>query len=157
VATKPIPEGFHSVTPYLAINGARAAIDFYKKAFGATEMMCLNMPDGKIGHAEIRIGDSPVMLSDAFAEWGTKGPDSYGGTPVSMCIYVPDVDATVAQATAAGAKVTMPLADQFYGDRSARLQDPFGHVWHIATHKEDMSPQEMQRRMDEWMKQQAKA
>lgn len=157
MAAKPIPDGFHSITPYLNINGAREALEFYKKAFGAVEAARLTMPDGKIAHAQITIGDSQVMLSDAFTEWGTKGPDSLGGTPVSICLYVPDVDASVARAVEAGAKVIMPLADQFYGDRAARLQDPFGHIWHLATHKVDMSTQEQQRKMDEWMQQQPKA
>jgi PhnB protein len=144
---KPIPDGYHSVTAYLIVQGAAKAIDFYKKAFGATELMRMDGPDGKIGHAEIKVGDSPIMLADEHPEMGYRGPQALGGTPVSLLIYVPDVDSRFQQAVAAGAKVLRPLTDQFYGDRSGTLADPFGHVWTIATHKEDVSMEEMNRRM----------
>jgi PhnB protein len=144
---KPIPDGYHSVTPYLIVNGGAAAIEFYKKAFGAKEQFRMPGPDGKIGHAEIRIGDSMVMLADESQEVGAKAPKSVGGTPVSIVLYVEDVDRVFAQAVAAGAKVERPLADQFYGDRTGGVLDPFGHRWHIATHKEDVSEEEMKRRM----------
>ena len=144
---KPIPEGYHSVTPYLIIKGATEAIDFYKKAFGATELFRMPAPEGKIGHAEIKIGDSPIMLADEFPEMGYKSPQTLGGSPVSLMIYVADVDTLFKQAIAAGGKEQRPVKDQFYGDRSGTLEDPFGHVWHVATHKEDVSPEEMVRRM----------
>ena len=142
-----IPEGYHSVTPYLIINGATDAIEYYKKAFGATELFRMPAPEGKIGHAEIKIGDSPIMLADEFPEMGYKSPQSLGGSPVSIMIYVADVDTVFNQAIAAGGKEQRPVKDQFYGDRSGTLEDPFGHVWHVATHKEDVSPEEMERRM----------
>ena len=144
--TKPIPDGYHSVTPYLIISGAADAIEFYKKAFGATELFRFPAPDGKIGHAEIKIGDSPIMLADEFAEMGYKSPQTLGGSPVSIMIYVADVDTIFDQAVAAGGKVQRPVKDQFYGDRSGTLEDPFGHVWHVTTHKEDVSLEEMERR-----------
>ena len=144
---KPIPEGYHSVTPYLIIKGATQAIDFYKKAFGATELFRMPAPGGKIGHAEIKIGDSPIMLADEFPEMGHKSPQTLGGSPISIMIYVTDVDTVFNQAIAAGGKEQRPVKDQFYGDRSGTLEDPFGHVWHVATHKEDVSPEEMERRM----------
>jgi PhnB protein len=144
---KPIPEGYHSVTPYLIIKGATQAIDFYKKAFGATELFRMPAPGGKIGHAEIKIGDSPIMLADEFPEMGHKSPQTLGGSPISIMIYVTDVDTVFKQAIAAGGKQQRPVKDQFYGDRSGTLEDPFGHVWHVATHKEDVSPEEMERRM----------
>ncbi len=144
---KPIPEGYHSVTPYLIIKGATEAIDFYKKAFGATELFRMPAPGGKIGHAEIKIGDSPIMLADESPEMGYKSPQSLGGSPISIMIYVADVDTVFKQAVAAGGKEQRPVKDQFYGDRSGTLEDPFGHVWHVATHKEDVSPEEMERRM----------
>ncbi len=144
---KPIPEGYHSVTPYLIIKGATEAIDFYKKAFGATELFRMPAPGGKIGHAEIKIGDSPIMLADESPEMGYKSPQSLGGSPISIMIYVADVDTVFKQAIAAGGKEQRPVKDQFYGDRSGTLEDPFGHVWHVATHKEDVSPEEMERRM----------
>lgn len=140
------PEGYHSVTPYLIIQNAATALDFYKKAFGAVEVMRLAAPDGKIGHAEIKIGDSIVMLADEHPDLGFRAPPAYGGTPVSLMIYVPDVDAVARQAEAAGAKVLRPVADQFYGDRTGIFQDPFGHVWSLATHREDLSPEEIARR-----------
>ena len=143
---KPIPEGYHSVTPYLIIKNAADAIEFYKKAFGATELFRIDQPDGKIGHAEIKIGDSPIMLSDEFPEMGYRGPQSLGGSPVSIMLYVEDVDAIVNRATTAGAKLDRPVEDKFYGDRAGSLTDPFGHIWHIGTHKEDVSPEEMEKR-----------
>ena len=144
---KPIPEGYHSVTPYLIIKGATEAIDFYKKAFGATELFRMPAPGGKIGHAEIKIGDSPIMLADESPEMGYKSPKSLGGSPISIMIYVVDVDTVFKRAIAAGGKEQRPVKDQFYGDRSGTLEDPFGHVWHVATHKEDVSPEEMERRV----------
>jgi PhnB protein len=143
---KPIPEGYHSVTPYLIIKNAAEAIEFYKKAFGATELFRIDQPDGKIGHAEIKIGDSPIMLSDEFPEMGHRGPQSLGGSPVSLMLYVEDVDAVVNRATTAGAKLDRPVEDKFYGDRAGSLTDPFGHIWHIGTHKEDVTPEEMEKR-----------
>jgi PhnB protein len=143
---KPIPEGYHSVTPYLIIKNAADAIEFYKKAFGATELFRIDQPDGKIGHAEIKIGDSPIMLSDEFPTMGHRGPQSLGGSPVSIMLYVEDVDAVVNRATTAGAKLDRPVEDKFYGDRAGSLTDPFGHIWHIGTHKEDVSPEEMEKR-----------
>src|SRR5437016_11203428 len=147
MAVKPIPEGYYSVTPYLIINGAASAIEFYQKAFGATELFRFPTPDGKIGDAEIKIGDSPIMLADDFAEMGHKGPQSLGGSPVSIMIYVEDVDTIFKQAVTAGATVKEALQDKFYGDRIGTVTDPFGHVWHVATHKEDVSMEEMQERM----------
>lgn len=152
---KPIPEGYHSVTPYLIIKGAADAIEFYKKAFGATELFRLADPSGKIGHAEIKIGDSPVMLADEVTEKGYLGPQALKGSPVSLMIYVEDVDAIFGRAIAAGAKEVTPVEDKFYGDRSGSLTDPFGHQWHISTHTEDVSPEEMKKRTAAYMKQQA--
>ena len=143
---KPIPEGYHTATPYLIVRDAASAIEFYKRAFGATELMRMADPSGKVMHAEIRIGDSPIMLADEFPEMGARSPQSFGGSPVSILLYVEDVDALFSQAIAAGAKVQRPVKDQFYGDRSGGLTDPFGHVWYIATHKEDVSPEEMRKR-----------
>ncbi len=143
---KPIPEGYHSVTPYLCIKGASAAIEFYKNAFGAKELMRMPAPGDKIGHAEIQIGDSHVMLADEFPEMGFLSPQSVGGSPVMMHLYVEDVDATANKAVAAGAKVTKPVADQFYGDRSGQIRDPFGHNWYVSTHKEDVTPDEIDAR-----------
>ena len=143
---KPIPEGYHSVTPYLIISGAADAIDYYKKAFGAVELFRMDH-GGKIGHAEIKIGDSPLMLADEFPEMGYRSPKSLGGTPVSIMIYVEDVDTVYKQAIGAGGTEVKPLQDQFYGDRSGTLTDPFGHVWTVATHKEDVTEEEMTRRL----------
>jgi len=154
---KPIPDGYHTATPYLVINGAAAAIEFYKKAFGATEMFRMEMPGGKIGHAEITIGDSRVMLADEFPEMDARGPQSFGGTPVSLMLYVEDVDTVFNRAIASGAKEKEPVQDKFYGDRNGKLEDPFGHVWMIATHKEDLSPEEVRTRAAAWMKGQGKA
>jgi PhnB protein len=144
--TRPIPEGYHSVTPYLIINGAADAIAYYTKAFGATELFRIPAPGGKIGHAEIKIGDSPIMLADEFPEMGYKSAKTLGGSPISIMIYVDDVDTVFDQAIAAGGAAQRPVKDQFYGDRSGTLEDPFGHVWHVATHKEDVSAEEMERR-----------
>ncbi len=144
--TKPIPDGYHTATPYLIIGGAGDAIEFYKKAFGAQELFRFPTPDGKIGHAEIKIGDSPIMLADEYPEMGYKGPQSLGGSPVSIMIYVEDVDTIFNQAVAAGATVKEAVTDKFYGDRLGTVTDPFGHVWHISTHKEDVSIEEMQKR-----------
>lgn len=143
---KPIPEGYHTATPYLIIKDAAKAVEFYKKAFGAKEMMRMSQPDGRIGHAEIKIGDSPIMLADEFPEMGARSPQSLGGSPVSILLYVEDVDAFAKQAVAAGTKVVRPVKDQFYGDRSGSFEDPFGHQWHIATHVEDVAPEEMHKR-----------
>ena len=143
---KPVPDGYHSLTPYLVVDGAAEALEYYKKAFGAIELF--RMPHGdKIGHAEMRIGDSQFMLADGNPEMGYKGPNAYGGTPVSLMIYVDDCDAVYQQAIDAGGTEMRPLQDQFYGDRSGTLSDPFGHVWTIATHKEDVTPEEMDKRM----------
>jgi len=147
MAVKPIPEGYHSVTPYLIVKGAARAIEFYKKAFGATELMRFPGPNDSVMHAEIKIGDSPVMLADEKDDAGYRSPQSVGGSPVSLMVYVQDVDKVFNQAVSSGANATRPVADQFYGDRLGTLVDPFGHVWSIATHKEDVSEQEMQRRM----------
>lgn len=146
MAVQPIPDGYHSVTPYLMIKGAAAAIDFYKKAFGATELMRMPMAGGKIGHAEIQIGNSRVMLADEFPEMGFVGPQTIGGTGVTLHLYVEDVDEVAKQAVAAGAKETRAVQDQFYGDRSGTFQDPFGHVWNISTHKEDLTMEEIGKR-----------
>lgn len=143
---KAIPQGYHTATPYLIIKDAANAIEFYKKAFGATELMRMPGPGGKIMHAEIKIGDSPFMISEEMPERGTKSPQTLGGSPVSIFLYVEDVDALAARATAAGAKTQMPVQDQFWGDRYGSLVDPFGHVWGIATHKEDVAPEEMKKR-----------
>jgi PhnB protein len=152
---KPIPEGYHTATPYLILKDAAQAIDFYKRAFGATELMRFPAPGGRVGHAEVKIGDSHIMLADEFPEQGCKSPTSLGGTPVSIMLCVNDVDAIAAQAVSAGGKLTRPVTDQFYGDRMGTLEDPFGHVWHIATHKEDVPPDEMERRLKAAMKQTA--
>jgi PhnB protein len=145
MAVKPIPEGYHSVTPYLIVKGAARAIDFYKQALGATEIMRFPGPDNTVAHAEIQIGDSRIMLADESKDY--KAPQPGSGSPVSLMIYVPDVDKLFNQAVSSGAKSVRAVEDQFYGDRLGTLVDPFGHVWSIATHKEDVSQQEMQRRM----------
>jgi uncharacterized glyoxalase superfamily protein PhnB len=142
---KPIPEGMRTVTPHLVCAGAADAIEFYKKAFNAVEMGRMPGPEGKLVHALIRIGDSAVMLVDEFPDWGAFGPKSLKGSPVTIHLYVEDVDATVQRAVAVGAKVTMPLEDTFWGDRYGKLEDPFGHHWSVATHVRDVSPEEMQR------------
>jgi len=144
---KPIPEGYHSITPYLVVRGAAKALDFYKQAFGAKELFRMPGPGGVIMHAEIKIGDSPIMLADEAPERGATSPQSINGTAVGLMLYVPDVDAKFKQAIAAGGKEVMPVKDQFYGDRSGTLTDPFGHKWTLGTHKEDVSAEEMQKRM----------
>jgi PhnB protein len=146
MAVKAIPDGYHSVTPYLCAKDAARAIEFYKKAFSAIERVRMTQPDGRVGHAEIQIGDSMIMLSDEFAEMGAQSPESLGGSPVSIHLYVEDADAMFNQAVAAGAKVKRPIADQFYGDRMGGVEDPFGHTWWISTHKEDLSPEEFKKR-----------
>jgi PhnB protein len=146
-SVNPIPEGMHTVTPHLVCAGAGAAIDFYKKAFGATETARMPGPGGKLMHASIRIGDSAVMLVDEMPEWGSLGPKALKGSPVVIHLYVDDVDAFTARAVAAGAKVTMPVADMFWGDRYGQLEDPFGHRWSVATHVRDVSPADMQQAM----------
>jgi PhnB protein len=143
---KPIPDGYHSVTPYLIIKGAAAAIDYYKQAFGAVELFRMDH-QGKIGHAEIKIGDSPIMLADENPDMGYVGPGALGGTPVSLMIYVPDVDTTYKTAITSGGTELKALQDWFYGDRSGTLRDPFGHIWTVSTHKEDVTPEEMDKRM----------
>ena len=148
---QPIPAGYHSVTPYLMVREAARAIAFYRDAFGAQEVMRFNDPDGRIAHAEVRIGDSHVMLADENATF--VGPQTLGGAGVSLVLYVEDVDATFAKALAAGATLRRPVADQFYGDRMGTLADPFGHVWSIGTHREDVSVDEAKRRMEALMKQ----
>jgi PhnB protein len=151
VPVQSIPRGYHSVTPYLIVGGAAKAIDFYQRAFGATELFRMPSPDGqKLMHAEIKLGDSHVMLADEHPEWGALGPESLGGTPITMLLYVEDVDSVFPQALAAGATVVRPLADQFYGDRSGTVRDPFGHQWTIATPKEDVSPEEFKRRVSQF-------
>jgi PhnB protein len=150
---KPIPEGYHTVTPYLIVKNADRALDFYKRAFGATELLRFPDPSGKIGHAEIKIGDSVIMLADEFPDRGFKSPQTLGGTTSSVMLYLEDVDAVFKRAIAAGGKEVRPVEDQFYGDRSGFLEDPFGHQWAISTHKEDVSPEEMQQRMQAMQKQ----
>jgi PhnB protein len=146
MATNPIPSSYPRVSPYLAIDGASGAIDFYKKAFGATERMRMPAPGGKIGHAEIEIEGGLIMLADAHPEMDFRSPRALGGSPVTIHMYVEDVDAFAARAAAAGATIVQPVADQFYGDRSCQLRDPYGHAWSIATHVEDVTPEEMQKR-----------
>lgn len=154
MAVKPIPDGYHAVTPYLVVRGAGKAIEFYKKVFGATERMRFEQPGGKVGHAELQFRDSVVMLADEVPEMGFLSPQSVGGTSITLVLFVEDVDACVKGAVAAGATILRPVADQFYGDRSGVISDPFGHLWNVATHKEDVSPEEMQRRMKEAMSKQ---
>jgi PhnB protein len=146
MATKPIPEGYHTVSPYLAVEDAAAAIEFYKRAFGAKERVRMDAPGGKIGHAELEIGDSVVMLSDPFPQSSTKPPKELGGTSTSVMLYVEDVDEVFKQAVDAGAKVTMEVENQFWGDRFGSVTDPFGHAWSIATHVEDVPPEEIEER-----------
>ena len=153
---KPIPDGHNGVSPYLIVDGAARAIEFYKKAFGATEMFRHVAPGGKVGHAEVRIGDTVIMLADVHPEVDAHGPAHYGGSPVSLHLYVEDVDKIAQQAIAAGAKVKRPVADQFYGDRLGTLEDPFGHTWHVSTHIEDVSPEELDRRAAAAMKERKK-
>lgn len=143
---KPIPDGYRNVTPYLIVDGAAKAIDFYRKVFGASEKMRMPGPGGKVGHAELTIGDSMIMLADEHPDMGHRGPLAYAGSAVSLMVYVPDVDATVKAAIADGAKVVRPVENQFYGDRLGTIEDPFGHRWHVATHVEDVPPDEMAKR-----------
>jgi len=138
----PIPKGFHTITPHLVVAGAAAAIDFYKKAFGAEEVTRMPGPGGRLMHAEIRIGNSQLMLADEMPEFGNKSPKSLGGTPVTVHLYVDNVDAVYDRAVKAGAKATMPLMDAFWGDRYGQIEDPFGHKWGLATHVEDLTPEE---------------
>lgn len=146
-SVKPIPEGYNSVTPYLIIRGAAKALDYYKQVFGARVMVRMDAGEGKVAHAEIKVGDSVVMLADEQPEMGFVAPESIGGSPVCLMLYVPDVDTVFERAIAAGAKQLRPLENQFYGDRNGTLTDPFGHVWTIGTHVEDVSPEEMKNRM----------
>ena len=140
---KPVPEGYHTVTPYLCIDGAAKAIEFYKNAFGAKEVFRMDAPGGKIGHAEVEIGGSRIMLADEYPDMGFRSPAHWGGTPVTIHLYVADSDAIYNRAVQAGATVTRPIRDEFYGDRTGSIKDPFGHIWHIATHKEDLTPVEI--------------
>ena len=144
---RPIPEGYHAITPYLVVKGAARAIDFYKKVFGAREKFRMDGPGGTVAHAEIEIGDSVVMLADENPQHGALSPSTVGGTPVSIMLYVEDVDRTAETLTKAGAKTLRPVQDMFYGDRSGGFEDPFGHHWHVSTHIEDVSPEEIERRM----------
>jgi len=146
---KKIPEGMHSITPHLVCAGAAKALDFYQQAFGATEVGRMPGPDGRLMHAAMKIGDSTVMLADEMPEWGSLGPKALKGSPVTIHIYVEDVDALVARAVKAGAKVTMPVEEQFWGDRYGKLEDPFGHHWSVATHVRDVTPEEMKRAMQQ--------
>jgi PhnB protein len=146
---KPIPEGYSTVMPYLSVDGAAEAIEFYKTMFGAVESVRMPQPDGSIGHAELTIGDSVVMLSDEFPDMGVLSPKSIGGTPVTLNVYVDDADDVVDRAVSAGATVVQPIEDRFYGDRAGQILDPWGHRWNVATHVEDVSPEEMQRRLAE--------
>lgn len=142
---RPVPHGHHTATPYLVVNDAAEALDFYKRAFGAKETMRIEH-NGKVGHAQIKIGNSRIMVSDEHPETGVRGPQSFGGSPVRIFLYVTNVDAFVGKAVAIGAKLQQPVDDKFYGDRSGALEDPFGHTWHIATHKEDVAAGEIQQR-----------
>ncbi len=143
----PVPEGHRSLAPYLYVRGASSAMDFYARAFGARELFHMKGPDGKIVHAELQVGDSILMLADESPEQGARAPEAYGGTPASVFLYLPDVDIVFERATAAGATVEQPPTDMFWGDRYGKLKDPFGHEWGIATHVEDVSPEETQKRM----------
>lgn len=143
---KPIPDGYHAVTPYLFIKGAAKALEFYQKAFGAKVRMRMDGPNGTVGHAEIQIGDSAIMLADECPQMEARSPQSIGGSPVGLHLYVEDVDTVFNQAVAAGAKVMTPVENKFYGDRIGSLTDPFGHIWYVSTHKEDLSPEEIGKR-----------
>jgi PhnB protein len=145
---KAVPDGYPQVTPYLCVDGAAAAIDFYGKVLGATERMRMGGPDGKVGHAELQIGSGLVMLADEFPDMGQRSPRALGGSPVTVSVYVDDVDAVFAAALEAGATEVRGVQDQFYGDRTGQFQDPFGHLWSVATHIEDVSPEEMARRAE---------
>ena len=150
-SVKPIPEGMHSLTPHLVCAGAADAIEFYKRAFGAIETSRMPGPQGRLMHAAVRIGDSTLMLVDEMPEWGSLGPKALKGSPVTVHLYVEDVDATVAKAVAAGAKVTMPVAEMFWGDRYGQLEDPFGHRWSVATHTRDLTPAQISEGMQKMM------
>ena len=152
MSTKAIPDGYTTATPYLIVKGAADAIDFYKRAFGATEMLRMADPQGRVGHAEIKIGDSVIMLADEHPAMGYRSPRSLGGSSVSILLYLEDVDRVFDRAVKAGAKAQRPVMDQFYGDRAGTLEDPFGHVWTIATHVEDVPPEEMKRRAEAAMR-----
>ena len=147
MSVKPVPDGYHTLTPFLTVRNAARAIEFYKQAFGATERGVMKSPDGKVMHAELKIGDSIIMLADENPQMGAVSATTIGNSPVSLYVYLPDVDRVVEKAQAVGAKIVKPVQDQFYGDRSGFLQDPFGHFWGIATHVEEVSPQEMKERM----------
>jgi len=151
MSVKPIPEGHHTLTPFLTVRNAARAIEFYKQAFGATERGVMKGPDGKVMHAELKIGDSVIMLADEFPEFGSLSPQSIGGSPMGLHIYIENVDEAFDRAVKAGAQVEMPVSDQFWGDRYGKLKDPFGHNWSIATHIKDMSADEMKRSMDDAM------
>jgi PhnB protein len=155
MAVKPIPDGYHTVTLYLTLSSTSDALEFYKKAFNAVELFRMADPTGRVGHAEMQIGDTRIMMSDEFPEMNVKSPKTLGGTSAGICLYVPNVDDVFAQAVAAGGTVERPLMNQFYGDRSGTIIDPFGHKWTIATHIEDVTPEEMDRRHQELMKQSA--
>jgi len=157
MAIKPVPEGYRTATPYLIIRGAAAAIEFYQRAFGATELLRMADPQGRVGHAEIKIGDSVIMLADEHPAMGYRGPRSLGGSSVSILLYLEDVDSVFERAVKAGARALRPVTDQFYGDRSGTLEDPFGHVWTVATHVEDVPPEEMRRRAEAAMRSAAPA
>jgi PhnB protein len=152
MATKPVPKGYRTVTPYLIVKGAADAIEFYKRAFGATEMLRMADSQGRVGHAEIKIGDSVIMLADEQPSMGYRGPRTLGGSSVSILLYLEDVDRVFERAVKAGGRALRPVTDQFYGDRSGTLEDPFGHVWTVATHIEDVSPEEMKRRAESAMR-----
>ncbi len=143
---KPVPEGYHSATPYLIVDNAAKALDFYQRAFGAKELFRFDAPEGKIGHAEIQFGDSRIMLADEYPDMDAKSPRAFGGSPVSIMLYVEDVDAFVSKAVAAGAKLQRPVENKFYGDRSGTIEDPFGHTWHISAHVEDVPVEELHKR-----------
>ncbi len=145
---KPIPDGYHTVTPYLIVDWASRAIDFYKQAFGAVERLRIPGPNGRVGHAELAIGDSTIMIADEYPDMGIKGPKSIGGSPVSLHLYVENVDAVIERAVAAGGTLQRPIANQFYGDRMGSIIDPFGHVWHVSTHIEDVPDDELRRRAE---------
>jgi PhnB protein len=157
MATQAIPEGYRTATPYLIVQGAADAIEFYKRAFGATEMLRMADPQGRVGHAEIRIGDSVIMLADEHPGMGYRGPRTLGGSSVSILLYLEDVDTVFERAVKAGARALRPVTNQFYGDRSGTLEDPFGHVWTIATHVEDVAPEELRRRAEAAMRSQPPA
>ena len=151
MAVKPIPDGYPQVTPYLFVDGAQAAIDFYASVFGATERMRMPGPDGKIGHAELQLGDSLLMVADEFPDMGGRSPRTVGGSPVIVSVYVEDVDSVFERAVQAGATVVRPVETQFYGDRAGQFEDPFGHQWSVASHVEDVPPDEMERRVAQAM------